>query len=111
MTMKNDAKFEIELWLAVSKLTSGILQILTQALENLKTLYFNGLFLNKVYNVWAKKGAPDSTEYWCNILRKTDLCFQKWDDEFSKFSPEHIRKSRNWDFDGIFLSKEENVWA
>ena len=25
----------------------------------------------------------DSTEYWCNIWRKTDLCFQKWHEEFS----------------------------
>ena len=53
----------------------------------------------------------DGTEYWCNIWRKTDLCFQKWNEEFSKFSPEHIQKSKNWDFDGIFLSKVENVWA
>ena len=27
------------------------------------------------------------TEYWCKIWRKTDLCFQKWHEEFSKFSP------------------------
>ena len=40
-----------------------------------------------------------STEYWCNIWRKTDLCFQKWHEEFSKFSPEHVWKSKNWDFD------------
>ena len=52
----------------------------------------------------------DGTEYWCNILRKTDLCFQKWQ-EFSKFLPEHIRKSKNWDFDWILSSKVENVWA
>ena len=28
----------------------------------------------------------DDTEYWCKIWRKTDLCFQKWHDEFGKFS-------------------------
>ena len=33
----------------------------------------------------------DGTEYWCNIWRKTELCFQIWHDEFSKFSPEHVR--------------------
>ena len=27
----------------------------------------------------------------------------------SKFSPEHVQKSKNWDFDGIVLSKVENV--
>ena len=53
----------------------------------------------------------DGTEYWCNIWRKTDLCFQKWHEEFSKFSPEHVRKSKKWDFDGIILSKVENVWG
>ena len=53
----------------------------------------------------------DGTEDWCKIWRKTDLCFQKWHEEFSKFSPEHVRKSKNWDFDGILLSKAENVWA
>ena len=42
-------------WLTVSKLTWGIWQILTQALENLKNVHFNGLFLIKVYNVWAKE--------------------------------------------------------
>ena len=51
-----------------------------------------------------------STKYWYNIWRKTDLCFQKWHEEFSKFLPEHLRKSRNWDFDGILLSRVENVW-
>ena len=42
-------------WLANSKLTWRIWQILTQALENLKDLQFNGLLLTKVNNVWAKK--------------------------------------------------------
>ena len=41
--------------------------------------------------------------------KKTDLCFQKSHDEFSKFSPEHVRKSKNWDFNGILLPKVENV--
>ena len=51
------------------------------------------------------------TGEWCKIWRKTDLWFGKWHEEFSKFSPEHVRKSKNWDFDGILLSKVENVWA
>ena len=38
-------------------------------------------------------------------------CAFKNDEEFSKFSPEHIRKSKNWNFDGILLSKVENVCA
>ena len=113
MAMKNDAKFEEKL-IVSSKLTLGIWRVLTRALENLKNLYFNRLLLTKAYNVWAKKKYGgvmfDGTEYWCKIWRKNDLCFQKWHEEFSKFSPEHVRKSKNWDFDGILLSKVENAW-
>ena len=53
----------------------------------------------------------DGTEYWCNNLKKTGLFFENRQEEFSKFSPEHIRKSKIWDFDGIVLSKADNVWA
>ena len=53
----------------------------------------------------------DGTEYWCNIWNKTDLRFQIWHKEFSKFSSERFQKSENWDFDGILLSKVENLWA
>ena len=53
----------------------------------------------------------DGSEYWCNIWRKTDLCFQKWHEEFSQFSPEHVWKSENWGFDGTLLSKVETLWA
>ena len=44
-----------KIWLVNSKLLWGILQILTQALKNLKNLNFNELLLTKVYNVWANK--------------------------------------------------------
>ena len=53
----------------------------------------------------------DGTKYWCKIWRKTDLCFQKWHEEFGKFLPEHFQKSKNLDFYWILLSKVENVWA
>ena len=39
------------------------------------------------------------------------ICAFKNDEEFSKFSPEHVWKSKNWGFDGILLSKVENVLA
>ena len=82
-----------------------------QALENPKILHFNEIFFNKVYNIWAKKKYRevlfDGTEYWCDIWQKTDLCFLKWHGEFSKFSPGHVQKSKNWDFNGILLSKVE----
>ena len=42
-------------WLAISKFTWGIWQILTQAPKSLNNSHFNGLLLTKVYNVWVKK--------------------------------------------------------
>ena len=53
----------------------------------------------------------DGTEDLCNIWRKTDLCFQKWQKGFSKFSPEQVRKSKNCDFGGVLFSKVEDVGA
>ena len=32
--------------------------------------------------------------YWCKIWRKTDLCVQKWREEFGKFSSEHSKVSK-----------------
>ena len=82
MTRKNDAKFEEELiW--------GIWKILTRALESLKNLHFNGLLLDKIYNVWAKKGQKSYVWlHWklMQNLKVIDLCFPKWHEEFGKFS-------------------------
>ena len=53
----------------------------------------------------------DDIQDWCKVWRKTDLCFQKWHDEIGKFSPEHVRNSKNWDFYWVFLSKVEYLSA
>ena len=53
----------------------------------------------------------DGSEYWCKIWRKNYWCIQKWHEEFNKFLPEHVRKSENWDFDGVLLPEVENIWA
>ena len=39
---------------------------------------------------------------------KNDLWFQKWHEVFQTFSLEHSQKV---DFNGILLSKVENIWA
>ena len=36
----------------------------------------------------------DGTQDWCKVWRKTDLCFQKWHEEFGKFSPQHLKVSK-----------------
>ena len=53
----------------------------------------------------------DSIQDWYNVWRKNDLCFQKWHDGIGKLSPEHVWKSKTWDFYWVLLSKVENVWA
>ena len=57
-------------WLVSSKLT-GIWRILTRALGNFKNVHFNGLFMIKIYNVWAKT----SIEELCLMGLKTDAKF------------------------------------
>ena len=34
------------------------------------------------------------TEEWCKIWRKTDLWFRKWNEEYGKSSPEHLKVSK-----------------
>ena len=84
-------------WLVISKLAWGIWRILTRALKNLKKFHFDGLLLNKVYIVWAKKvqrSYLSYTEEWCKIWRKTDLLFGKWLEEIGKFWPELSKVSK-----------------
>ena len=48
-------------------------------------------------NVWPKKSSRvifHDTREWCKIWRKTDFCFQKWHEEFAKFSPEQLKVSK-----------------
>ena len=57
-------------WPASSKLTWGIWRILTRALKNRKNLHCNGLLLNKVCNVWAKKSIKELCLMTLNIDAK-----------------------------------------
>ena len=55
-------------------------------------------------------------EYWCNIWRKTDLCFQKWHEEFDKFWPKLSKISKICALMGFFLTKcimfalKKSIW-
>ena len=78
MTLKSDAKFKKN-WLVVSKITSGIWWIFTRPLK-VRICHFNGLFLCKVYEVWAKKDRGvifHDTEQWCKIWINPDLMVSK----------------------------------
>ena len=84
-------------WLVVLKLTWGISQILTQALESLKNLCFNWLLVTKVYIVWATKVQRSYLSWHSRVmqnLKKNWLVAWKWHEEFGKFTPEHSKVSK-----------------
>ena len=82
-------------------------------LKNLKICLLIGPFRVKNITFDQKKYRGvifhDTKKSW-KIWRKTGLWSWKWHEEFCNFSQERL-KSQNWDFDGILLSKVENVWA
>ena len=118
--------------LVSSKLTWGIWRILTRALKNLKNLHFNGLLLNKVHNLWAKKSIGEfclmvlnifmvlkiyelkiyrgiisnDTEEWWKIWRVIELLFQNWHEEFDEFWPEHSEIAKICTLMGFFWTKD-----
>ena len=71
MTIKND-------------MTWGIWWTLTRALKNLKNLLFNWL-LWPMYITYFELKRSYVWWHW-RFWRKTDLCFQKWHEEFGKFA-------------------------
>ena len=71
--------------------------VMIWALITLNNLHFGWSLLCKVYNIWLKKYRGfifHDTEVSCKIWRETDSWFAKWDEEFGKFSPEHLEVSR-----------------
>ena len=100
--------------LVFSKLTWGIWQVLTRALQNLKDLHFNGLLLTKIYNAWAKE-VQINCVWWNWMLmqnfKEKWLGLPKWHEECGKFSPEHVWKSKKGDIYWVLLSKVGNAWA
>ena len=50
-------------------------------------------------------------EKWFKIWTGIDLSVQNWHEAFGKLPPDHIEKSKNWDFYWVFLLKVENLWA
>ena len=92
MTIKNDAKFQKEL--------SGQFKIdmmnnkgLPKHSKTSQICTLMGWFWPKyiMFELRKHRGVMyDGTQDWYKIWGKTDLCFQKWHDEFSKVSPERL---------------------
>ena len=96
MTMSNDSKSEEELTCQFKSEMRNLTNF-DLSTQNIKNLHFNRLLLTKVYNIWAEQ-VQRSYVWWHSRLmqswRKTDLCFEKWHEEFDKFSPEHLKVSK-----------------
>ena len=96
-------------WLVLSKATWP------KQLEMSKMWTLMGCFWPKYIMFEVKKEYAgvmlDANKDWNKLWGKIDACFQKWHEELSKFSPEHVGKSKNWDFDGILLSKMSWQWS
>ena len=86
-----------ENWLVLPKMTWGIWQIFTRALESLKigTLMASFCLKLKMYELKIYRGVicHDNKE-WCKIWRGIDLSVQNWHEEFDKFWPEHSKISK-----------------
>ena len=72
-----------------------------------KTCTFRSSFWPKykIFELRTYRGVIfDSTEHWCKIWRKNDLCIQKWHKEFGNFLPKHVWESKNLDFYWVLFS-------
>ena len=100
-------------WLVISKLTWGIWQILTRALEVSKIFILMGSFWAKYILFELKKYRGvifHETEEGYKIWREIDLSFQNWHKKFDKFWPEHS-SLKNIHFNGLRLIKVYIVWV
>ena len=101
-------------WLVVSKLTWGIWQILTRALESLKNVHFDVLFLSRVYIVWAKKVQRSYLSWHWRVIQNLErnqhvvskLTWGIW-----QILTRALENLKNFDFNGLFLSRVYIVWA
>ena len=67
-------------WLLVPKMAWGIWWILMRRVAEICTLM---CYLCRKYNIYE----PKKFIGWCKIWRGTDLCFEKWHEDFVKFCP------------------------
>ena len=82
--------------------------------ESLKNLHFHLFLLCKVFHVWPKKVQRSFLlwHWWVmqNLKKKMTCGLENDMMNLANFH-QSTRKCQNWDFDGILLSKVENVWA
>ena len=95
-------------WFVVWKMTWGIWQIFTRALEKSKSWDFHGTLLSKGENVFFKTYREDmchDNKEWCKIWEGIDLSFQNWHAGFHKFWPNHLNVLKIWSLMGASWPK------
>ena len=100
--------------LVLSKLTQGIWQILTWALESLKNFHFNRLLLSKVYIVWARKVQRSYlSRNWKAIqnLERNRLVISKLTQGIWQTLTWALKSLKNFHFNSLLFSKIYVVWA
>ena len=112
LTMNNDTKIE-ERMTCRFKIHMRNLTNFDSSTWKSKKLCFHGLLVTKIYNVWAK-----NVEELSFMTLKSDAKFEEkltcgLKNDMRNLANFHQStwKCQNWDFDGILLSKVENVWA
>ena len=97
-------------WVVVLKLTWGISGILTRALKSLKNLCFNGLFVTKVYNVWAKTVQRCYLSWQWRVmqnLKKNWLVVWKMTLEFWQIFTRALESVKIWILIGSFVQSRK----
>ena len=95
-------------WLVLPKMTWGIWQIFTTALESLKigTLIASFCLKLEMDELKIYRGVMcHDTKDWCKIWREIDMLVQNWQEEFDEFWPKHSKISKIFTLMGCFWPK------
>ena len=89
-------------------MTWGIWWILMWEVASLKSCTLMRLLLCQKCIMFEPKNYRGimwyNTEEWYKIWKRTNLCFEKWHEEFGEFGPS-TQKSQNLHFNGLLLIK------
>ena len=95
-------------WLLLSKMTWGISEIFTRALEKLKIGTLMGFFCPKLkmHELKIYWGVMwHENEEWCKNWREIDYSVQNWHEQFDKFWLKHSKISKICNLMGFFWTK------
>ena len=103
-----------EKWLLLPKMTWGIWQIWTRALQGLKIRTFMGSFHQKwkLYDLKTYRGVMwHDNGQWCKNVKRNWLVSPKLTREIYRILTRALKNLRHVRFNELLLTKECNVWA